>query len=125
MYIFFADKPVNVELLTNTTEDSYCSDLWVNFTCKASDANPAVSNYALYEQNNPVASSNNGTWILKLSEGKNHVYHCVAEHFVENVTSTNNVTITVNGELAKVFLLSILILNLDIFCMIDFKILNF
>ena len=125
MYIFFADKPVNVKLLTNTTEDSYCSDLWVNFTCKASDANPGVSNYALYEHNSLVASNNYGTWILKLSEGKNHVYQCVAEHFVENVTSTNNVTITVNGELAKVFLLSILILNLDIFCMIDFKILNF
>ena len=81
--------------------------------------------YALYEHNNLVASNNYGTWILKFSEGKNHVYHCVAEHIVENVTSTNNATITVNGELAKVFLLSILILNLDIFCMIDFKILNF
>ena len=103
MYIFFVDKPDNVELLTNTTEDSYCSDMWVNFTCKASDANPVVSNYVLYEHNNPVAFNNNGTWILKLSEGKKHVYHCVAGHFVENVTSTNNVTITVNGELANVF----------------------
>ena len=109
MYIFFADKikPDNVELLTNTTEDSYCSDLWVKFTCKASDTNPAVSNYVLYEHNNPVVSNNNGTWILKLSEGKKHVYNCVAEHFVENVASRNNVTITVNGELAKVFLSSI------------------
>ena len=114
MYIFAADKPDNVELLTNTTEDSYCSDLWVNFTCKASDANPAVSNYVLYEHNNPVASNNNGTWILKLSEAKNHVYHSVAEHFVENVTSTNNVTITVNGELAKVFLLSVLRLPITV-----------
>ena len=97
-----------MELLTNTTEDSsYCSDLWVNFTCKASDANPAVLNYVLYEHNNYVASNNNGTWILKLSEGKKPVYHCVAEQFVENVTSTN-LKITVNGELAKVFLSSIL-----------------
>ena len=113
MYIFSADKPDNVELLTNTTEDSYCSDLWVNFTCKASDANPAVSNYVLYEHNNSVASNNTGTWILKLSEGKKHVYHCVAEQFVENVTSTN-VTITVNGELAKVFLLSVLCLPITV-----------
>ena len=96
-----------MELLTNTTEDSYCSDLWVNFTCKASDANPAVSKYVLYEHNNSVASSNNGTWILKLSEGKKHVYRCVAEQFLQNVISTN-VTITVNGKLAKVFLSSIL-----------------
>ena len=103
-----------MELLTNTTEDSYCSDLWVNFTCKASDANPAVSNYVLYEHNNSVASKNNGTWILKLSEGKKHVYHCVAEQFVESVTSTNNVTITVNGELAKVFLSSILRLPINV-----------
>ena len=102
-----------MELLTNTTEDSYCSDSWVNFTCKASDAKPVVSNYVLFEHNNPVAS-NSGTWILKLSEGKKHVYHCVAEHFVENVTSTNNVTITVNGELAKVFLSSILRLPINV-----------
>ena len=113
MYIFFADKPDDVELLTNTTEDSYCSGLWVNFTCKASDANPAVSNYVLYERNNSVASGNNGTWILKLSEGKKHVYHCMAEQFVENVTSTN-VTITVNGELAKVFLSSIFRLPINV-----------
>ena len=102
-----------MELLTNTTEDLYCSDLWVNFTCKASDANPAVSNYVLYEHNNSVASNNNGTWILKLSEGKKHVYHCVAEQFVGNVTSTK-VTITVNGELAKVFLSSILHLPINV-----------
>ena len=103
-----------MELLTNTTEDSYCSDLSVKFTCKASDANPAVSNYVLYEHNNPVVSNNNGTWILKLSEGKKHVYHCVAEQFVENVISTNNVTITVNGELATVFLSSILRLPINV-----------
>ena len=115
MHIFFADKPDNVELLTNTTEDSYCSDLWVNFTCKASDVNPPVSNYVLYEHNNFVASNNNGTWILKLPEGKKqYVYHCVAEQFVENVTSTNNVTIIVNGELAKVFLSSILRLPINV-----------
>ena len=103
-----------MELLTNTTEDSYCSDSWVNFTCKASDANPAVSNYVLYEHNKPVASNNNGTWILKLSEGKYHVYHCLAEHFVENVTSANNVTINLNGELAKVLLQNILRLPINL-----------
>ena len=104
-----------MELLTNTTEDSYCSDLWVNFTCKASDVNPPVSNYVLYEHNNFVASNNNGTWILKLpEEKKQYVYHCVAEQFVENVTSTNNVTIIVNGELAKVFLSSILRLPINV-----------
>ena len=103
-----------MELLTNTTEDSYCSNLWVNFTCKASDVNPAVSNYVLYEHNNFVASNINGTWILKLSEEKKHVYLCVAEQFVENVTSPNNVTITVNGELAKVFLSSILRLPINV-----------
>ena len=68
----------------------------------------------LYEHNNSVASNNNGTWILKLSEGKEHVYHCVAEQFVENVTSTNNATTSVNGELAKVFLSSILRLPINV-----------
>ena len=37
----------------------------------------------------------------------------MAEQFVENVTSTN-VTITVNGELAKVFLSSILRLPINV-----------
>lgn len=97
-----------MELLPNTTEDSYCSDLWVNFTCKVSGANPAISNYVLFERGGFVASNNNGTWILRLSEGKKYVYHCMAEHIVENVNSTNDVTITVNGELADIFLLSCL-----------------
>lgn len=104
IYIFFADKPDNVELLPNTTKDSYCSDLWVNFTCKVSGANPAISKYVLFEHSEFVASNNKGTWIQKLSEGKKYVYHCMAEHIVENVNSTNIVTITVNGELADIFL---------------------
>ena len=94
-----------MELLSNTTEDSYCSDLWVNFTCNVSRANPAISKYVLFEHSEFVASNNNGTWIQKLSEGKKYVYHCMAEHIVENVNSTNTVTITVNGELADIFLL--------------------
>ena len=59
-----------MELLTNTTGDSYCSDLWVNFTCKVSDANPAISNDVLFEHGEFVAPSNDGTWIQTLSEGK-------------------------------------------------------
>ena len=105
LYIFFADKPDNVELLSNSTEDSYCSDLWVNFTCKVSGANPAISKYVLFEHSEFVASNNKGTWIQKLSEGKIYVYHCMTEHIVKNVNSTDIVTITVNGELADIFLL--------------------
>ena len=94
-----------MELVTNTTQDSYCSDVWVNFTCNASDAYPAISRYLLYESDEVVAASNSGIWIQKLSEGSKDVYHCMAEHVVGNVTSTNNVTLTVNGELlAKVIL---------------------
>lgn len=94
-----------MELLSNTTEDSYCSDLWVNFTCKVSGANPAISKYVLFEHSEFVASNNKGTWIQKLSEGKIYVYHCMTEHIVKNVNSTDIVTITVNGELADIFLL--------------------
>ena len=94
-----------MELLSNATEDSYCSDLWVNFTCKVSGANPAISKYVLFEHSEFVASNNNGTWIQKLSEGRKYVYHCVAKHIVKNVNSTNFVAITVNGELADIFLL--------------------
>lgn len=94
-----------MELLSNATEDSYCSDLWVNFTCKVSGANPAISKYVLFEHSEFGTSNNNGTWIQKLSEGRKYVYRCIAKHIVENVNSTNFVAINVNGELADIFLL--------------------
>ena len=95
---FSADKPDAVTLTTNTTENKDCSDLWVNFTCVATAANPPVYNFQLYESGQGVRFSESGTWIEKVSKGGKHVYNCLAEQLLENVTSTNNVTLTVNGK---------------------------
>ena len=94
---FSADKPDAVNLTTNITENKDCSDLWVNFTCVATAANPPVYNFQLYESGQGVRFSESGTWIEKVSKGGKHVYKCLAEQLLENVTSTNNVTLTVNG----------------------------
>ena len=96
--MFFADKPDTVELLTNTTENTDCYDLWVNFTCVASEANPAVNNFLLYEKDGGVNSSKSGTWITKLTGEGKHVYSCEAQHILENVSSSNTAALTVNGE---------------------------
>jgi len=72
--------------------------MWVNFTCVASEANPAVTNYQLIDSRGATIVSNSGTWIKEISEKGKHVYSCLVEHHVGNVTSANNVTLTLNGE---------------------------
>ena len=93
----FTDKPDNVSLVANTTENTNCSDiLWVNFTCEASDAVPPVESYQLLKNEETQDTRNDGTWIRKISEAKDHVYGCRALHFLGNVTA-DNVTVTFSG----------------------------
>lgn len=101
-FFIFSDKPDIVELTVNATENTNCSDLWVNFTCVASEANPAVYNFLLYEKDGDISQSKSGMWIKKISKGGEHVYSCIALHAVGNVTSLNNVTLTVNGKFCVV-----------------------
>lgn len=100
-FSFFSDKPDIVELTVNATENTNCSDLWVNFTCVASEANPAVYNFLLYEKDREISQSKSGMWIKKISKGGEHVYSCIALHAVGNITSLNNVTLTVNGKFCQ------------------------
>ncbi|PFX21943.1 Hemicentin-2 [Stylophora pistillata] len=88
-------KPDNVTLETNTTKNNYCVDIWVIFTCNSTEANPPVHNYLLFKNGSEVSLSESGTWLEKISRGDTFVYNCVAYQQVENVTSTNSVTITV------------------------------
>ena len=100
---FSSDKPDTVELAVNTTQNMDCSYLWVNFTCVTSESNPPVYDFLLYEKDGNISHSKSGTWITKISRGGRHVklYSCIALHAVENVTSSNNVTLTVNGEFCQ------------------------
>ena len=86
-----------VTLVTNTTENKDCSDLWVNFTCISSEANPPVYNYLVSGGEDGFSFSQSGTWVKKITRGGKVVYNCVAYQLMENTTSTNNVTLTVNG----------------------------
>ena len=73
--------------------------MWVNFTCKSSEANPPVHNYVLLRNEKGVGLSEKGTWIEKISRGETFVYGCRAYQQVDNVSSTDNVTVTVNGKI--------------------------
>ena len=96
--IRFSVKP-DVTLERNTTENIVCTDMWVNFTCKSSEANPPVYNYVLLRNETDVGLSEKGTWIEKISRGETFVYKCQANQQVDNVTSTNNFTLSVKGKI--------------------------
>ena len=91
-------KPNNVTLERNTTENNGCNDMWVNFTCYSSEANPPVHNYVLIKNKTEFIFSRKGTWIEKISRGETFVYKCQAYQEVDNVTSTNDITLKVNGK---------------------------
>ena len=97
--MFFSVKPENVTLERNTTENNGCTDMWVNFTCNSSEANPPVHNYVLFKNETDVGLSEKGTWTEKISPGETFVYGCRAYQQVDNVSSTDNVTVTVNGKI--------------------------
>ena len=97
--IVFSVKPDNVTLERNTTENNGCTDMWVNFTCNSSEANPPVHNYVLLRNETDVGLSEKGTWVEKISPGETFVYRCRAYQQVDNVSSTDNVTMTVNGKI--------------------------
>ena len=46
-----------------------------------------------------VGLSEKGTWTEKISRGETFVYRCRSYQKVDNVSSTNNVTVTVNGKI--------------------------
>ena len=94
----FSDKPDNVTLERNTTGNNGCTDLWVNFTCHSSHANPPVYNYALIKKETEFIFSKKGTWIEKISRGETIFYKCQAYQKVDNVTSTN-ISLSVKGKI--------------------------
>ena len=96
--IRFSVKP-DVTLERNTTENNGCTDMWVNFTCNSSEANPPVYNYVLLRNETDAGVSEKGTWIEKISRGETFVYKCQAYQQVDNVTSTNNISLSVTGKI--------------------------
>ena len=102
--LFFSVEPDDVTLETNITANNDCFGLWVNFTCHTSAASPPAHNYLLIKNESEVSFSATGTWIEKILQGRTFVYSCVAYQLVDNVTSTNNITVTGNGKTGISFL---------------------
>lgn len=92
----FQVRVKDATLERNTTKNNGCNDLWVNFICNSSEANPPVHNYLLVKNETEVSFDKEGTWVEKISRGKTFVYHCPAYQKINNVTSLNSVTVTVN-----------------------------
>ena len=59
-------------------------------------------NYVLLRNETDVGLSGKGTWTEKISRGETFVYRCCAYQKVDNVSSTDNVTVTVNGKIKYV-----------------------
>ena len=72
--------------------------MWVNLTCKSSEANPPVYNYVLLKNETYVDLSEKGTWIEKISRGDTFLYRCQAYQQVDNVASINNISLSVKGK---------------------------
>lgn len=100
---FFSVEPDDVTLETNITANIDCFGLWVNFTCRTAVASPPAHNYLLVKNESEVSFSATGTWIEKISRGRTFVYSCVAYQLVDNITSTNNVTVTGNSKIGIFF----------------------
>ena len=83
----------------NTTENNGCTDIWMNFICKSSEANPPVHDYVLLRNETDVGVSEKGTWIEKISRGETFVYKCQANQQVDNVTSTNNISLSMKSKI--------------------------
>ena len=73
--------------------------MWVNFTCKSSEANPPVHTYVLFKNETDVGLSQKGTWIEKISRGETFVYKCQANQQVDNVTGIKNISLSVIGKI--------------------------
>ena len=72
--------------------------MWVNFTCKSSEANPPVYNYVLLRNETDVVLSQKRIWIEKISRGETFIFKCQAYQQVDNVTSTNTISLSVKGK---------------------------
>ena len=95
--IFSLDKPEDVRLRPNITNRTVCAEYIMNFTCSA-DANPAVDNYTLFEDNSVVNTSSLGVWSIRMNTAGQFVYRCEANNSVGFDKSTD-ISVNVEGEL--------------------------
>ena len=69
----------------------------MNLTCSA-DANPAVDNYTLFEDDSVVNTSSLGEWSITMNKAGQFVYRCEANNSV-GFGKSNDINVNVEGEL--------------------------
>ena len=109
----FSVKPEDVQLTTNVTSNKACVNDVVFFNCSAANANPPVALYQLFENDVLFGSSSSGMFSKMVINSGNLTYKCVANN-TAGATSSQNVSITVNGEANNDF-----IKKWDVFCFLS------
>ena len=99
----FSVKPEDVQLTTNVTSNKACVNDVVFFNCSAANANPPVALYQFFENDVLFGSSSSGMFSKMVINSGNLTYKCVANN-TAGATSSQNVSITVNGEANNDFL---------------------
>ena len=94
---FFLDKPEEIRLSPNITNNPVCAGYIANFTCSA-NAYPAVDSYTLFENGSAVNTSSLGVWSITMNTSGRLVYRCEANNSVGSDKSTD-VIVNVEGEL--------------------------
>ena len=93
----FSVKPEYVQLTTNATANKACLNDVVFFKCTAANANPPVALYQFFENDVLFGSSSSGMFSKMVMNSGNLTYKCVANN-TAGTTSSQNVSITVNGK---------------------------
>ena len=99
----FADGPENIILTTNATTKVCTRDV-IHFTCTASQANPPVHTYLLYQNDTVINSMGiSGTWVNTMENAGTFVFRCVANNSVQGIGKSGFTTMTVDGEFEVIF----------------------
>ena len=97
LFYLFSVKPEGVQLTTNVTANKACLNDVVFFNCSAANANPPVALYQFFENDVMFGSSSSGEFSKMVMNSGNLTYKCVANN-TAGTTSSQNVSITVNGK---------------------------
>ena len=93
----FSVKPEDVQLTTNVSAKRACLNDVVFFNCSAANSNPPVALYQFFENDVLFGSSSSGMFSKMVMNSGNLTYKCVANN-TAGTTSSQHVTITVNGK---------------------------
>ena len=94
--LLFSVKPEDVQLTTNASANKACPNDVVSFDCSAANANPPAM-YHFFENDVLFGSSSSGMLSKMVMNSGNLTYKCVANN-TAGTTSSQNVSITVNGK---------------------------